>query len=658
MVSSGAKRKRIGFLWPADGVNEAEYRCFVPPDFDWLVARYTAETTTEELTPDVLSAYAEPEVLMRAAGLLRAVSPDVVACGDHAASFIAGAVGAAEMADAVQDVLGCPVTTMAEATQDALRVLNAQTIAVFSPYSEEVTDALLDSLRNAGFRTVAHHVLGAISEEDIGTHLASDWLPEILAFVDALSERPDALFLAGGGVCFADGIERFEAESGLPIVTAPGALVRQAVLMAGGTPERAGLGKLFRANDIQSGTVLKQHQSTGTKSFSVSEAPPVFVSGAGPWLISEEGRSYLDFACGSGTTALGHGHPVLKAAMKAQVASGVTHLGPHFHAPVQARVYELLTGMMPKQLMRFHPSVSGAEATEVALKAAMHSTGARRFIGFVGGYHGRTFGALSVSGARGKNETLTPFAPEAEILPFPIDMQTGETVADQIRNSDVPLAGIIIEPIQATAGLRMAHADGLRSIADAARDCEIPLIVDEVFTGFGRTGRLFSFQAFDIAPDLVILAKSFGGGSACGLVAGTEDVLGRWPKGVQTSTFQLHPLAAATAEAFLNVVLREDLPTRSKMLEPAFKAAFSPCLAHSAVRDLRGQGAFWALEMARSQDAFAVRQAALSQGLLTWESGLDGETVCFVPPLIVDEAHIKRAGAMFKRALHASLGTS
>ena len=652
----GALRKRIGFLWPADGLNDAEYLRFVPPNVDWLVARYDAGTETEELTEATLSAYASPEVMTKAAHILKAASPDVVACGDHAASFIAGEAGAVGMAKAVKAALGCSVTTMADATQDALAALGARKIALVSPYTRDVTVALCDTLQASGFTQSGQHVVGASHEEEIGTRSAAEWLPDLIDFAKTLPPATDAVFLAGGGMCFAEAIEIFEAETGIPVVTAPGALVRKACALAGVAWESHGLGQLYRPTASQSVKVLTNRQSSGTKSFVVSDAPPVFVSGAGPWLISETRRAYLDFASGSGTTAIGHGHAAIKAAQTSQHNSGITHLGPHFHAPVQARLYDLLADALPPHLSRFHPSVSGAEATEVALKAAMHATGARHFIGFDGGYHGRTFGALSVSGARGKNEKLRPFCPSADILPFPVDAAAGAAVAARIKQADQPLAGVVIEPVQATAGFRSADPEALQAIVHAAQDADVPLIVDEVFTGFGRLGAMFSFERFGIKPDLVILAKSFGGGMPGGLVAGTEALLGTWPQGVQTSTFQLHPMAAATAEAFLSTLIRDDLVARVQELEPMFEAALAPLLDHPAVQAVRGQGAFWAVAMAQPEAALATRRAALDLGLITWECGVDGEAIGLVPPLIIDQTHIDLASARLHEALRTACG--
>lgn len=281
----------------------------------------------------------------------------------------------------------------------------------------------------------------------------------------------------------------------------------------------------------------------------------------------------------------------------------------------------------------------------------MHATGARHFIGFEGGYHGRTFGALAVSGARGKNGILGPFAPSAGILPFPEDRAAGLAAAERIREEAEKLAGVIIEPVQATAGLRAADPKGLEAIAAAAAETGVPLIVDEVFTGFGRTGRMFAFQHFDLAPDMAIFGKSLGGGLPAGLVAGREELLARWPVGVQTSTFQLHPASAATSDAFLKVLVRDDLVDRVARLEPAFGTALGPLTRFPDVRALRGLGAFWALAMTSGEATVRARRRALDRGLLTWECGLDGDVIGLVPPLTITEAEIREAAAILEAAL-------
>lgn len=645
------RMSRIGFLWPADGLNDDEYLRFVPEGVTWLTARYDAGTETELLTREVLSAYSDPEILQRGARLLGATHPDVVACGDHAASFIRGRSGENEMVRAMEASLCCPAVTMGRATLDALAVLGARRIALASPYSQDVTEALRAYLAESGVETLDCLVAGSALELDIGSRSAEDWLEHFVTFIRQADERPDAFVVAGGGVRFATAITAFEARTGLVVVTGPGALVRAALKRIGLAHEGPGLGRLFQTPTAQSVPTLARRQSTGTKSFAVSDLPPVFIAGSGARLVAEDGRRYLDFACGSGTSALGHGHPEVLAALSRQSDSGVLHLGPHFHAPAQAALYERLSGLLPSHLSRLHPAVSGAEATEVAIKAAMHATGARRFMGFEGGYHGRSFGALAVSGARGRNETLGPFTPVTEILPFPATPEAGRAAADRIRRQGASLAGIFLEPVQATAGLRVADQDGLAEVAAAVAETGVPLILDEVFTGFGRTGRMFAFEHFGLVPDLVVLGKSLGGGLPAGLVAGREDLLGRWPAGVQTSTFQLHPASAATSDAFLQVLLRDDLAGRAAAMAPTFAEAFGRLKRFADVQDLRGIGAFWALAMASKDAAVRARRRALDLGLLTWECGLEGDVIGLVPPLVVSEAELEEAATMLEAAL-------
>ena len=242
---------------------------------------------------------------------------------------------------------------------------------------------------------------------------------------------------------------------------------------------------------MNDGEVFRQLESRATKAFALVEDPPVFVSGSGVRLTASDGRQYLDFAAGSGTSNVGHGNPAVMAAVRELLDRGLTHVGPHFHADVQADFYQLLRKQLPAELTRLHPATNGTEATEAALKACMHATGARRFLAFEGGYHGRTLGSLAVSHARGSNAGLAPLAPEAEFIPYP---QSAEDISLAVRTvgerppGEPPLAGVIVEPIQATGGILLPPVGFLSALAATARSALVPLIVDEIFTGMGRTG--------------------------------------------------------------------------------------------------------------------------------------------------------------------------
>ncbi len=408
--------------------------------------------------------------------------------------------------------------------------------------------------------------------------------------------------------------------------------------------------------------LFRRLESPATKTFALLDRPPVFVSASGSRLTDSEGRTYLDFASGSGTSNVGHGNPAVTDAVRAMLDRGLTHVGPHFHAEAQADFLRLLRDCLPPELSRMHPATNGTEATEAALKACMHATGARRFLAFEGGYHGRTMGSLAVSHARGGNAVLAPFAPEAEFVPFPeTEREATEAVralAERPRDRP-PLAGVIVEPVQATAGIVCPPEGFLSELCAAARRVGVPLIVDEIFTGMGRTGRLFAFEAEGIVPDLLLLGKCLGGGFPGGMAVGREGLMTAWPQGAQSSTFQMHPVTAAAGAAALRFLLEEDLCTRALAIGrrlASFREAF---LVFPSVREFRGVGAMFGLAVRGRgreeprQVARRLRRKALCNGLITWECGRNGEVIGLVPPLTATDEEADEACRFLLRALES-----
>ena len=412
--------------------------------------------------------------------------------------------------------------------------------------------------------------------------------------------------------------------------------------------------------------IFRRAESSATKTFSLAPAPPLFVSGSGTRLSASDGREYLDFASGSGTSNVGHDNPAVMAAVQAQLESGITHIGPHFHTEAQARFFEALLKSLPRGLTRLHPATNGTEATEAALKACMHYTGARTFLAFTGSYHGRSLGALAVSHARGANAVLAPLAPDAEFLPFPGPGEDGEAAAVAAvraisdRPGDAPpLAGVIVEPFQATAGVHIPPEGFLETLAAAARDSGVPLVLDEIFTGFGRTGRLFACAGTGVTPDLLLMGKSMGGGFPGGLVAGREAILSAWPRGAQSSTFQLHPVTAAAGAAALHYLIEHDLCAQARRIEGWIESHRASLCASPLTRGLRGVGAMFGLELGSAggesprEVSRLVRLAALDGGLLTWECGTDAEVVGLMPPLVASEQEVAEGCGRLRSALTA-----
>ncbi len=352
--------------------------------------------------------------------------------------------------------------------------------------------------------------------------------------------------------------------------------------------------------------------------------------------------------------------------MRSQLDQGITHIGPHFHTRSEARFYEELLGILPKHLRRLHPTTNGTEATEAALQACMHFTGRRSFLGFKGGYHGRTLGSLAVSAARGANAGLVEFRPTTWFAPYPANvaelaeaMSEARRIIAELASSSDALAGIIVEPIQATGGVIIPPDDFLRVIETEAHAHRIPLIVGEIYTGFGRTGRYFAFEHAGIQPDVLLMGKSMGGGFPGGLVAASEEILSAWPGGAQSSTFQLHPVTAAAGNAALRDLLDEDLCARAKSIGGWMENYRNNLEACSLVFEFLGTGAMYGIELrpvephSSSRLCRRVRLAALKQGLITWEYGIAGEVIGLMPPLIASRDDVDRACAMLLESLLA-----
>ena len=644
-------RARIGLLWPADGRNDREFWQWLPDDIALLVTRYDVGGT---LDLEQLERDAELDGILAAASLLRHAAPDIITLGDCAGSFVGGKAADLEQSRAVEEASGVPAISMSTALVAAVSALKADRVAVLSPYAPEVTERFCAYLSDNGIASEHNRSMSQVSEAEISALSADDWLCEAQ---QADCSTAQALIVAGGGVSLSPIVDRLETDLRKPVLTGPGALMWAALahLQVHHRPSDRGVlyGAEFRMAEEPPARDLQDMLSSATKTYAVTDQPPTFVSAAGTWLTDTAGKSYLDFACGSGTTNLGHNHPAVIAAANAQLASGITHIGPHFHTEVDLGLYRMLRSVLPDELRRFHPATNGTEAVEAALKAAMHHTGNGAFLAFEGSYHGRTLGALAVSASKGQNEVLGALAPETVFLPY----GCGVEELDKAIVDSPALAGIIVEPVQATNGMVIPPSGFLTALAELAASRQIPLIFDEVFTGFGRTGRLFAFEHDNVTPDLLVLAKAFGGGFPGGLVAGREDIMTSWKSGTQSSTFQLHPVTAAAAKASLASILRDNVLANVVRIDQwmtQFGAGFAdePCVAQ-----VRGLGAMFGVEIVDPDGkpdqvgTKAIRAAALEAGLITWECGAYGHVIGLVPPLNATKEEIAQGFSVLQQAV-------
>ena len=376
---------------------------------------------------------------------------------------------------------------------------------------------------------------------------------------------------------------------------------------------------------------------------------PVFVRADGIRLSAEDGRTYLDFASGFQSANVGI------------VQQAVTeHLRAHFQGDAESRFVDDLLRILPTGLTHIHPTRDGSEATEVSLSACMRYTEAKTFLAFKGGYHGATLGALAVSEAHRGQDLVEVSAPNAEFIDYPLnDDRTAAAVASAVRaiterSPGAPaLAGVIVEPIQAKAGLRVPPQTFLPTLARAARSTGTPLIIDESFTGLGRTGHAFACEISGVCPDLLLLGNGMGSGLPGGLVAGTEAILSTFPPNPN----RLHPVTAAACSSALRHALDNDVWSRPVSIESWFETHRHRVENHALVRRFRGVGAMYGIEiepvdgLSPAELAQRVRMATLGEGLLTWECGVDEVVIGLIPPLVVEQKDVDDACAMALAAL-------
>lgn len=370
------------------------------------------------------------------------------------------------------------------------------------------------------------------------------------------------------------------------------------------------------------------------------------VKGEGVYITDHEGREFLDFLGGYGVFSLGHRHPKVVQAVKDQLdlmpLSGKTFFGPR-----QAELAKRLAELAPKGLDYTFFCNSGAEAVEAALKFARAATGRTKFVSSQGGYHGKTMGALSVTGREKYQKPFEPLVPGAVFVPF------GDF--DALRAAvDSETAAVILEPVQGEGGIHLAPPG---YIAEARALCDkfgALLILDEVQTGLGRTGTLFAAEHEGVSPDLMPLAKALGGGvMPIGACMGTAQV---WEKVfssnplAHTSTFGGNPLACAAGIAALEVTLEENLCERALTLGERIMKGLSG-IEGGLVSEVRGRGLMIGVEFSRDEVGELVIAQMVKRGLIAAYTLNNPRVIRLEPPLIISEADADKAVGIVKEAV-------
>lgn len=368
--------------------------------------------------------------------------------------------------------------------------------------------------------------------------------------------------------------------------------------------------------------------------------------GASLWDV--DGREYLDLLSGMGVANLGHGNREVLAALEAQAARHL-HVMVYGELVQQAQVAlaRRLAALAPGELSVTYFTNSGAEAIEGALKLARKHTGRTRAVAFSGGYHGDTFGALSLCDSAAYRKPFEPLLGEVDFLPF-------GSVADLDR-IDRRVACVVVEPIQGEGGVRVPPDDFLPALRARCDAVGALLICDEVMTGLGRTGIWFACQHWQVCPDVLVLAKALGGGLPLGAFVSRPEImrtLSHDPPLAHVTTFGGHPLSCAAGLAALEVAVRERLDERAAALGTTWRTRLRSSVG-PVLREVRGRGLLIGLELATPELTQTFCRAAFARGLiLNWTLHRD-TVVRLAPPLLISENDSERALAGIADALRS-----
>ncbi len=354
----------------------------------------------------------------------------------------------------------------------------------------------------------------------------------------------------------------------------------------------------------------------------------------GSYIYDSNKKAYLDFVAGVSANSLGHNHPKVSEAIKKQL-NAYTHVmvyGEFIQKP-QVNLCKTLAKHLPPSLQTIYLTNSGTEATEGALKLAKRVTGRSNIIACKNGYHGNTQGAMSVCGAEQQNRAFRPLIPGIKFIEFnnEIDLEkiTTETAA------------VILETIQGGAGFIVPKNDYLKKVRKRCDDVGALLILDEIQSGIGRTGKLFSFQNYNITPDIIITGKGLGGGMPIGAFISSKEkmaCLQDKPKLGHITTFGGHPIIAAAALATIEEITTSNLMKETLRKEKLIKSL----LVHPKIKEIRGTGLMLALLMETPEIASNVILKCMDAGLILFWLLFEGRAIRITPPLTISDEEITK----------------
>jgi 4-aminobutyrate aminotransferase len=396
----------------------------------------------------------------------------------------------------------------------------------------------------------------------------------------------------------------------------------------------------------------------------------------GAHLFTVDGREVLDFGCGIGVTNLGHLHPAVVKAVHEQV-DRLWHTSVTSLSPMLVEAAAALVGITPDGLDQVFLNNSGAEAVEASIKLARRATGRTEIIAFTGAFHGRTYGAITLTASKAKyREGMGPFLPGVHHVRYPHCFRYCDHAADQpcpiargdeiehLFKTTVPpdtVAAIIVEPVQGEGGFVVPPSTFLPRLREICDEHGILLICDEVQSGFGRTGRFFCVDHSGVRPDIMCVAKAFGNGLPIAGIVATHSVMSRWRPGEHGTTFGGNAVACAAAVAVIETLRAERIPERANALGQRVLKRLHGWRAELAeVGDVRGLGLMIGIEFMRGDRPAAdiangIRRRCLDRDLLILTCGIDDNVIRLLPPLTIEEHDLDRGLDILEQCVREEL---
>jgi 4-aminobutyrate aminotransferase-like enzyme len=408
---------------------------------------------------------------------------------------------------------------------------------------------------------------------------------------------------------------------------------------------------------------LQMYESRNV-TYCADDFPVFWESASGSTVTDVDGNRYIDLTAAFGVANAGHSNPYVVSAVADQATRLMHGMGDVHPTEVRTRLLERLAQLLPGELNKAFLATTGSEAVEAALKTAMLATGKSRFVSYRGAYHGLSFGALALCGIEKFRE---PFAAALSREPIALEypaVTPGSTAEHAISSArdlfskHPDIAALVIEPVQSRGGCLVPQPGYLPALAELCRDSGIVLIVDEIMTGFGRTGSWFAVEHENVLPDIICLGKAMGSGFPISAAIGRAEIMDAWPvssgEALHTSTYMGNPMACAAALATIHEHERLELAERARHVGLALASRLDALRSLRHVVDVRGRGMLWGIQLRSPSVAQAVVSRALANGVIVLQSGTGGDVLAITPPLVITERQLYRAIEIIETAIRST----